>query len=293
MTAVDRLGEPSPSVMALVLTHNAPATLQRCLTAIGHQTLLPKGVLVVDNASDPPVDAAVFPPSLPDVRLVRSEVNGGPAGGYALAFSAFLEHDYDFAWVMDDDMLPDPTCLERLWVAGARNPRTCYELPVSYQSDGSFGAWTSWCALLLARPIIEQVGVPKEELFWWAEDTEYLQWRIPQAGYPIRVAGDAVVRHDSVRQGRGVPVWKYYYEARNMLYLHLHVKKQLGRYPRNVSKLIARAILREPEGRLVRLRAILVGLSDGARGRLGLRFPTEPMRERSRSGVPDAPEAGR
>ena len=53
-------------------------------------------------------------------------------------------------------------------------------------------------------------------------------------------------------RAHGVPVWKYYYEARNMLYLHLHVKKRVGYYPRNITKLIGRAVLREPEGRLVR-----------------------------------------
>ena len=116
------------------------------------------------------------------------------------------------------------------------------------------------------REIIEQVGLPRAELFWWAEDTEYLQWRIPEAGYPIRVVGDAFVRHDSIRHGEGSPVWKYYYEARNMLYVHMYVKRRVGRFPRNVSKLIGRAIVREDEGRVKRVMAIAQGLQDGARG---------------------------
>jgi len=119
------------------------------------------------------------------------------------------------------------------------------------------------------------------ELFWWAEDTEYLQWRIPEAGYPMRVVGDAYVRHDAIRQGHGVPVWKYYYEARNMLYVHLYVKKRVGYYPRNITKLFGRAILREPQGRMVRLRAMARGLYDGARGNLGTQFPIESMQERT------------
>jgi hypothetical protein len=54
----------------------------------------------------------------------------------------------------------------------------------------------------------------------------------------------------------------------------------VGRFPRNVSKLIGRAIVREDEGRTKRLMAIAQGLQDGARGQLGMRFPVEPMRER-------------
>ena len=133
----------------------------------------------------------------------------------------------------------------------------------------------------MAREIIEQVGLPMAELFWWAEDTEYLQWRIPQAGYPMRVVGDALVRHDAIRQGEGVPVWKYYYEARNMLYVHLYVKKRVGYYPRNIAKLLGRAVLREPGAGWSACGRWARGLYDGARGRLGTQFPIETMQERT------------
>ena len=105
-----------------------------------------------------------------------------------------------------------------------------------------------------------------EELFWWAEDTEYLQWRIPEAGYPRQVVDGALVEHDAIRQGDGVPLWKYYYEARNMLYVNLHLKRRVGHYPRNLSKLVARAVWREKHGRLRRLGVIARGLFDGAVG---------------------------
>ncbi len=267
-------------IMAVVLTHNAPESLDRCLRAIAGQTTPPQGLLVVDNASDPPVVRAQLPDSIPEVVLLRSDTNGGPAGGYNIALAKFLELDFAHAWVLDDDIVPDADCLERLWVAAGTDLPGAYVFPVSHQTDGSFGAWPSWCGFLVGREIIEQVGLPMEELFWWAEDTEYLQWRIPQAGYPIRVIGDASVQHDSIRHGNGVPVWKYYFEARNMLYVHLYVKRRIGRYPRNMSKLIGRALFREPEGKRERMAAIVTGMRDGARARLGMRFPVEPMRER-------------
>ena len=266
--------------MAVVLTHNAPNSLDRCLRAIAAQSTPPAAVLVVDNASTPPVDLRRYEPMLDNLMLLRSDLNGGPAGGYALGLARFLKEGYGHAWVLDDDMLPETACLERLWVVADKCPEAAYVFPVSHQVDGSFGAWPSWCGFLVSREIVEQVGLPMEELFWWAEDTEYLQWRIPEAGFPIRVVGDAVVRHDSIRHGEGVPVWKYYYEARNMLYVHLYVKKRIGLFPRNMSQLVGRAVLREKVGRVERLGAIVDGLRDGAAGRLGIRLPAEPMRER-------------
>lgn len=273
--------DPPLSVVAVVLTHNAPASLDRCLQAIAAQTTPPQAILVVDNASTVPVRTEDIPEGIPPVTLVRSEVNGGPAGGYAIALEHFLKMPYHHAWVIDDDMRPDPECLERLWVVGASDPKRAYVFPVSYQPDGSFGAWPSWCGFLVAADIVAEVGLPMVELFWWAEDTEYLQWRIPQAGYPIRVVADAIVRHDAIRQGGSVPTWKYYYEARNMLYVHLYVKKRVGFYPRNVARLFGRVLLREPDGRAERLQAMVRGLWDGARGRLGTQFPIETLQERS------------
>ncbi len=270
--------------MAVILSHNAPASLARCLQAVLDQTTPPEGVLVVDNASSPP---AVLPP--PDrypipAYLVRSETNTGPAGGYARALAEFLESDYLHAWVLDDDMVPETTCLERLWAVAKKDPERAFVFPISQQVDGSYGVWPSWCAFVVSRQIVDAVGLPMAELFWWAEDTEYLQWRIPEAGYPRQVVQEAVVRHEAVRQGGGSPLWKYYYESRNMLYVHLHVKRRVGWYPRNMSKFLARSMIREGNGRLRRLAVIGRGLSDGARGRLGLRFPVEPMQERAPDG---------
>jgi rhamnopyranosyl-N-acetylglucosaminyl-diphospho-decaprenol beta-1,3/1,4-galactofuranosyltransferase len=270
-------------IMAVILTHNAPDSLERCLRAIAAQTVPPEAVLVVDNASRIPVTLGSALGSQTSVQLVRSEVNTGPAGGYAQALDEFLRSDYHHAWVLDDDMLPEPHCLERLWAAASRDPGSAFVFPRSRQVDGSVGVWPSWCGFVVARQIIEAVGLPMAELFWWAEDTEYLQWRIPEAGYRKQVVADAIVNHAAIRQGDGVPLWKYYYEARNMLYVHLYVKRRVGRYPRSVSKVVARAVLRERDGRLRRLTVMGRGLWDGYRGHLGIRFPVEPMQERKRS----------
>jgi GT2 family glycosyltransferase len=269
--------------MAVVLTHNAPESLGRCLRAITNQTTPPDSVLVVDNASCPPVSLECQTAANLPTKVLRSEINTGPAGGYAQALAEFLASDFRHAWVLDDDMIPDACCLEQLWTLAQQDPDSAFVFPISRKPDGVRQLWPSWCGFIVARQIIEAVGLPMADLFWWAEDTEYLQWRIPKAGYTAQVVHAAVVDHDSIRHGDGMPLWKYYYESRNMLYVNLRVKHRLGRYPLNVSKLFARAILREKDGRLRRLAVMTRGLSDGARGRLGIRYPVEPMRERMSS----------
>jgi GT2 family glycosyltransferase len=184
---------------------------------------------------------------------------------------------------MDDDIVPETQCLATLLMARDEDPGRTFVVPVSIQPDGAVGRWGSWCGFMLAREIVEAVGLPRAELFWWAEDTEYCHWRIPQAGFKRRVIEEAVVHHDAIRQDGDVPLWKYYYEARNMLYYHLYVMHKVGRYPRNVSKLLGRAIFRPQNRRVACWWAIARGLFDGAFGRLGIRYPVSSMRERDLS----------
>ena len=267
--------ETTPSVVALVLSHNAPMALRRCLDAMAHQTVTPTAVVVVDNASNPPVGSDPPVTTLP-LSVLRSEVNLGPAGGWAMAFEEFGASSFDYAWVLDDDIVPDPECLEVLLAEASPDPKGAFLFPWAVQPDGSVGGWGSWCGFIVSRHIVEQVGVPMAELFWWAEDNEYCLWRIPQAGFKRRIVDGAVVQHDAIRQGGRIPTWKYYYEARNMLYLHLHVMHRLGWYPRNVTKLVARALLRERGKRVASVRAMTKGWNRRCPG-----APWNPLSDRA------------
>jgi rhamnopyranosyl-N-acetylglucosaminyl-diphospho-decaprenol beta-1,3/1,4-galactofuranosyltransferase len=269
-----------PRIAALVLTHNAPQALARCLAAIDAQTTRPVEIVVVDNASSPPVEADSLRLDGVPVRVVRSDVNLGPAGGWAIALRDFLEQGNTHAWLMDDDIVPEPKCLATLWDAASDRPESVFVVPVSIQPDGKVGRWGSWCGFVIAREIVETVGLPRDELFWWAEDTEYCHWRIPRAGFPLRFIEGAVVHHDAIRQGGDLPTWKYYYESRNMLYLHWHIMHKVGRYPKNFTRLVGRALFRQKQDRLGCLVAIGRGLVDGAFGWLGIRYPIVALRER-------------
>ncbi len=271
----------APRIVALVLTHNAPQALTRCLAAIGGQTKRPAEIVVVDNASDPHVRSESLEAGGVPLRVIRSDVNIGPAGGWAIALRDLLANDATHAWLMDDDIVPDPTCLAVLWSAVARRPEAPFVVPISIQPDGEVGRWGSWCGILIGRDIVESVGLPREEFFWWAEDTEYCHWRIPQAGYPLRIVEKAVVHHDAIRQRGARPAWKYYYETRNLLYLHWHVMHRVGRLPRNFSRLAGSAVFRQKNGRLRCVAAMGRGLFDGAFGRLGIRYPVVALRERA------------
>lgn len=266
--------EARRSVLSIVLTHNAPESLERCLSSIDAQTCPPDAVVVVDNASVPPV---VLPPSTLRMTLVRSEYNGGPAGGHEIGLRTFLEAGLDLAWVMDDDCFPAPTCLDELLVAAASGEYAVPVFPLWVDGPSRVGRFMpAWCGFLMPRLVVEQIGLPRADLVWWTEDTEYLQHRLLRAGITPINAERAVVEHHRARARANKPPWKFYYEVRNTINYRFYVQDRTWRGVRKAARTIlgsvAVVILRQPN-KLGRLRAIADGLYDGFRRRSGLRYP--------------------
>lgn len=268
-------------VLAIVLTFHAPASLQRCLAAIGRQTRHPDGVLVVDNGEPPHATLAGLPDGLTGfAQLLPTGENLGPAGGHAVGLQTFLRQErFSHAWVMDDDCVPQPPVLEEL----VRRASKLGEGQVVFPSwvDGRTGMATNypgWCGLLIDREAVSAAGLPRAEFFWWAEDTEYLQHRMPRSGVEVSRAPAAVVIHEPVRRAGGRKPWMIYYEARNSTYYRLHVQHRWPIGPLKLLRALAAILLsavHEPP-RSERLLMFARGLFDGLVGRLGRRV--EPTR---------------
>jgi GT2 family glycosyltransferase len=269
--------------MALVLTFEAPEALDRCLRGLARQSRPPTEILVIDNAADPRMNEVVGRHA--GVHVEHLPENLGPAGGHAEGLRRFHRSRHAFAWVMDDDCVPEPGALDSLLECAGQDGGSCVALPTvvdaatqeRLQGHGWWGALIPW-------EIVDAVGVPNEELFWWTEDTEYLQWRIPRAGFDVRWSDDAVVAVSRARTEASKPAWKYYYESRNQVFYRLRVQKQPLDGPparhlrlrvrgwralRAVTKLATRAALREREQRGRKLLMIARGARDGVLGRLG------------------------
>ncbi len=145
------------------------------------------------------------------VGRTRHPVRGerGPAGGWAIAVRHFLANDFTPAWVMDDDMVPEPKCLAELWDATATPHRPlCFRSqfsPAVRSAVGAHGGASS---------------SPGRSWRRWG----YL-WRRCSGGQrtpntanggslgrlSTSVIDEAVVHHDAIRQGGDIPPWKYYY----------------------------------------------------------------------------------
>ena len=235
----------SPTVLAMVLTYNSADNLAQSLRAIGAQTRLPDALLVVDNASSPRARQVVDawePPDRIEVTVMPLSENIGPGGGWARALEYFRRSPYRLGWLLDDDVIAPPECLAVL-LEEAGDPGRAFFIPAVVQPTGNTTMYPAWHGVLLARQIVQAVGIPREDFFWWNEDTEYLMWRIPEAGYPLRHTQRVIVEHLKGQAEWGIPPWKYYYEARNVTYYRLHLRRRRGRLPTKLLMLTGRAVL--------------------------------------------------
>jgi GT2 family glycosyltransferase len=238
------------------------------------QSVPPSEILVVDNAGQPEAEQSLAAAAVhcDRLRVIRAAENTGPAGGHAAGLREFRASGRDLAWVMDDDCIPEAACLEALLNATDRRRAAVFVFPDWVTPDRQVTHHPAWCGFLISADIVEQVGFPRSELVWWGEDTEYLMWRIPAAGYARQYAEGARVLHLRSRATEKRAGWMYYYEARNSVYLRLRYRRNPHRSARTVGRLLVRVVFRENQrGR--KLWLIIRGTVDGLRGRLGMRVP--------------------
>ena len=265
-------------VLALVLTYDAPEALVSCVRAIDAQSRPPDEIVVIDNAGIPPAAEVLARAGLdgPGLTVVRQVTNGGPAGGHAAGLRRLLRSEHDLAWVMDDGYLPDAGCLEALLAEASERDAPAFVVPRCIRPGGADPSSPAWCGVLLDRRIVDEVGLPMEDLFWWGESGEYLEWRIPRAGHRLVRGRTATVRElRAPTDHRGEP-WRYYYQARNDVFLQIHVKRSPGPLPRTLIRLVFRALGRRRARRAESLAMIARGVADGVLRRLGRRADIGP-----------------
>jgi GT2 family glycosyltransferase len=256
--------QQGPRVVAVVVTYRRRELLRGCVDAIAAQTRAPDLVLVVDNggiAREVLGDRA-------DVRIVETGENLGPAGGYARGFADALADGADRIWAVDDDVEPAPECLARLLAAGAE-----IAVPLQRKPGGVRGFPPSWNGPLFAADVVREVGLPRADLFFWAEDTEYVV-RMRAAGHRrTHVAAAEVLHHNpGARDRRDPRDWQLYYEVRNTLELRLCGRRRTVRgVARAVGTVLGKlgAIVLFVPNKGASLRLWWRGVRDFAGGRMG------------------------
>ena len=273
-------------VAAVVVTYRRTDLLVRCIQAILGQTRAPDLVLVIDNGGLAREVLGEVADRL-EVDVVETGENLGPAGGYETGFRMALERGADKVWTVDDDVIVDPGCLEAL-LAASTGADVCIALQRKPDREGGGeverGHPPSWNGVLFDADVIRAVGVPRGDLFFWAEDTEFAT-RIRRGGFPTQRVREATVLHlNPMARERGTPRdWQLYYEVRNGLYVRRKLRpftwKGWWRAWRGALGKLGVIVLFEPQKRRS-LGLWWRGYRDYRKGRLGRVIDPEDWRSR-------------
>ncbi len=248
-------------ITAVVVTYNRRELLIRCIEHLKKQTVRLDNIIVVNNGSTD--GTAEWLDSQTDLQVIHQE-NVGGSGGFYKGIQQAYNDGYDWIWCMDDDVYPEPDCLENLlkqddekvgilcplrkrdglvFVSEVRR----FNLSNPFKSLHTYSLKTedikgkdcvniegiAFEGPLIKREVVKKIGLPNKDLFLLYDDSDY-SYRSVLAGYEIRLVTKAVLNKElffanedrvtQVQKGK----WKLYYHIRNTVYFNQKYGKNYG-----------------------------------------------------------------
>ncbi len=245
-------------VLAVVVTYNRLELLKKCLKNLTWQDC---DILIIDNASTDATADWVQETYAQDKHVFYMNMgqNLGGAGGFNFGMRWAVEHQYEYAWVMDDDCIPEENALEMLmqadrilggnygylssvvlWEDGTESKMNRQKIKKNYYEnvhllkDGIVQVEQStFVSLLIPTATIKNVGLPIKEFFIWGDDIEYTRRITVRNDLPSYMIGNSIVLH-AMRENGGSNIatdtqqridrYKYAFRNENYLYRQEGIK---------------------------------------------------------------------
>lgn len=240
-------------IAVVIVTYNRKILLKECLMNVLKQTYSPTSIIIVDNNSSDGTDVMLRENGYlenPIIQYHRLEENTGGSGGFHFGLNLAYEQQYDWIWIMDDDVSPELECLNELIKATEErkelvfiplriskeykiaemaslksniedylhNQSNIKKIGELYSSIDEIPKYTlindmAFEGPLINRKVIEKIGLPIKEFFIFFDDTEY-SFRSREITDITLVSSARLVRKINAEYSFG---WKDYYYLRNKL----------------------------------------------------------------------------
>ena len=278
-------------ITAVIVTFNNPGMLRDLLEDLQRQSLRPHRVIVVDNSPRLAADAACLP--VPGIETVQMAANEGSAGGFHEGLRLALG-GADAILTLDDDVRMPADAVESLCrgLRDLEDREGCVGAvravgPNHPDAESTPIACFAWRGTLMRTEAVRQAGLPRRDYFLYADDAEYALRMAARGWRFFWVPASLIVerRKDDKQHlrvfGRDVTcyaeAYRFYYAVRNSVHaFRTHgrrdeLRKTLA-YAAKMALLLP--FVRTGEGG--RAKAILRGVLDGFRSRLGKRAEYHP-----------------
>ena len=238
-------------IIAITVTYNDYDYLKRALEALRNQTLPLYKIVVVDNNSEPEMQAKLKTQEDGLVEILWLPQNTGCAGGMQAGMKyTFEKYSPDWYWLMDSDAFPEPNCLGNLLAHENETANVGILVPLIFgierqeyqlyhhkkiskllyrdiQKYSSYDEIPTGASLIDAGPVVgplvskravNQLGFINSDFFIYGEDVEYT-YRLSRK-FDEFLVKEAIINHRDVSEtGDQIPTawWKDYYALRNRI----------------------------------------------------------------------------
>ena len=205
---------------AVVVTYNRKDLLRKNLTNLLAQTVK-CDIILIDNASTDGTAEMVKTEFVGQVQYFNTRANLGGAGGFAFGLEKAVRAGYVYAWLMDDDTIPEKRSLEMLlradkalrgnwgmlssvakWTDGSickanRQKKTLFTFVKDEELNTKKiirAQMVSMVSMFVKTDVVREVGLPKAEYFIWTDDYDF-SGRVSKK-YPVYIVTPSVVIHE-------------------------------------------------------------------------------------------------
>lgn len=304
-------------VYVAIVTYNRKEYLLNLLEALQQSEKKISGILLLDNKSTDGTNQTLMEIGFTekdDIGVLhentwksmktyyfRNTENAGGAGGFAKLFELSMSLSWDYLWVMDDDVYPEPDCLTNLLKYIGKDAGVC----IPSRSDGRYedevvvginlksafryaekrknvirgGNLTQdyvevvdmpFEGPLFTREIVEKIGVPDKNYIILYDDSDYARRALNYT--KIRYIPSAMLHKAIilVRDKKQCMTWKDYYSYRNSIhFIHLYGESWRAKHLCPIymaAELILRALVRR---KYSNIKVILRAYRDGVHENMG------------------------
>lgn len=235
-----------PLVIAIILNTNRREDTLACLASLHQQDYPELKIIVLDNACTDGSNEAIRS-TYPSVQIISLDKNLGYAGNNNSGIKAAVQQGAEWIFVINEDIILANDAIRQLVTQAQFNPAIGIAGPMVYHYDQprviqSAGGrmdrlwrtwhraqnepdqdqfsqpdlveWISGCAILVRKPVIDQVGMLDERFFYYFEETEWCV-RARKAGWKIEFIPQAKIWHKGVQVDYQPGPNVTYYATRN------------------------------------------------------------------------------
>ncbi len=222
------------NIGVVIPCYNGGRFVVRLLKALKKQTMFNKikKIVVVDNASkdNSLIIIKEFLEKHNTLKektiIIKNKENKGASGGYADGISFLLSrHGVKYIWLLDQDSVPQPNCLEKLIKRIYSVKNSVMVQPMKVEREKKIFDAGIFSGLLIPVKIVRVIGLPSRYLFLDLSDTEYVL-RARSFGVHVILEPKAKILHSFGKlytkfhvKVHHYPPIRYFYRGRNLILL--------------------------------------------------------------------------